>query len=267
MRMGVNLTRSADIPLVRRLHERGHIDYCEVLVDNFWTWSPQDLSHALPSIPIGLHIMQSSFIDGEIPRLAQITDKIKKFSDQLNPLYVSDHAARFFESGRPLLVLQELDYLKHAEVILNRIHLYVRQLGDKNFFLENFPSMFAIGRCQPHFFKVIQYECGVSPLFDISNAVLSRKNGIVDECQWLALTNQTTHFHLGGFSQSPDNSALFIDTHDAEIDGQSLAFIKKILNSRRDHEDCTLTIERDNQISLPNFVQDISRVKAALNEC
>ena len=57
MRLGFNFTLSDTHNLVRRLVAEKHIDFCELLIDNFLCAAPTDLAKTF-DCPVGFHIMK-----------------------------------------------------------------------------------------------------------------------------------------------------------------------------------------------------------------
>ena len=96
------------------------------------------------------------------------------FFECINPIYVSDHIARFSIDNLTLPILKEYDY-KEIEIAIKKISHWQDMLGS-NVFLENFPSLTSEGYGQPDFFKSIIDDTNCGLLFDISNAFVACKN-------------------------------------------------------------------------------------------
>jgi hypothetical protein len=207
--------------------------------------------------------MHTAALECSDQKLETISNRLKFFADSLNPLYVSDHLARFSAEGRPLPILQEADYNSESEKILEVLSRYQRMFGSQILF-ENFPSLFESGKEQVSFFENAAKEADIRPLFDISNAVVSRLNHVTHEDEWLNLARKVKHFHVGGFREAQDEKSIIIDSHDSPVAHEAVHFLKRCTSARPDLSQCTLTIEWDQNISEQNFKADIDMIRKEL---
>lgn len=60
MRIGFNFTRSEVLPIANKLLNDGHINYYEILIDNFLHLDPHELLATI-KCPVAFHIMRSRF--------------------------------------------------------------------------------------------------------------------------------------------------------------------------------------------------------------
>ena len=65
MRLGFNFTLPDTYDMVRRMNAEGHIDYVELLIDNFLCVPPSEMAEAFPC-PVGFHIMFSRFFESDL---------------------------------------------------------------------------------------------------------------------------------------------------------------------------------------------------------
>ncbi len=121
MLIGFNYTLGDTAPLVRKLLAGRHIDYVELLIDNFLAVPIEALMDGFAA-PVGFHIMFSKFIENDTPALERLAHRLRGLIDRLRPLYVSDHVARFSHNGRQLYHLAEIDYINDYSRVRERVY-------------------------------------------------------------------------------------------------------------------------------------------------
>lgn len=258
MRLGFNFTLGETTPLVRRLLAEGRIDYVELLIDNFLTLEPDAIAAAFPA-PMGFHIMFSRFIEAEEAALADMARRLRQLIDRVQPLYVSDHVARFSHQGRQLYHLAEIDYAADYEQVRRRVDNWQQLLGCQ-VLLENYPSILDGGRDAPRFFERLCRDTGAGVLFDISNAVCAHRNCGLPLDAWLPVIDASRHFHVAGYNLSILQPHLVLDTHDQPLSDDTLAFIERY-RTRFEHPGATLTYERDDAFVDRDIDADLKRLR------
>ncbi len=258
MRIGFNFTLGPTLELVQQLIAERHIDYCELLIDNFLQVPPAELAAAF-DCPVGFHIMFSKFLENDEATLVEMAARLRRYIEVLRPIYVSDHVARFTHEGRQLYHLAEPEYRRDYEAMRARVAWWQEQLGQR-LLLENYPSIMDNGRDAPWFFQQIARDTGAGVLFDASNAVCGQRNCGVDLTEWEPVIDATNHFHVGGYNASILAPTITLDTHDRALGADTLAFLERY-RDRFDRPGATLTYERDDQIEYDAIVQDLSALR------
>ncbi|MFY9658038.1 MAG: methanobactin biosynthesis protein MbnB [Methylocystis sp.] len=259
MRLGFNFTLGDTYEMVQRMIAEGHIDYCEILIDNFFCVPPAELAQAF-SCPIGFHIMFSRFFEDDPDTLRDFAQRMRGYIDALNPMYVSDHCAYFSHKGRRLFHIGEFDYTRDYEVARKRAEFWQNELGTK-VLVENYPSIMDGGHDGPEFFQKLQRDTGAGVLFDASNAVCANLNIGLPLEKWDPIVASTRHFHVAGYRLSMIEPYVQMDTHDVELSPETLSY----LTSRKDLFDkhgATMTYERDGDIDYDLIVADLLRLRA-----
>jgi len=259
MRLGFNFTLSDTYEMVQRLIAESRIDYVELLIDNFFCVPPSELANAF-SCPVGFHIMFSRFFENDRETLRDFARRLRPYIDALNPMYVSDHCARFSHQGRRLFHIGEFDYSRDYDEARERAEFWQAELGTK-LLIENYPSIMYGGVEQPEFFERLQREVGVGVLFDASNAVCAYGNIGVPLEKWDRIIASNRHFHVAGYSLSMIEPYVRMDTHGEALAPDTIEF----LSSRKDlfdKEGATITYERDNEINYDDIVADLIRLRA-----
>jgi len=271
MQLGFNFTLGPTFDVVQRLISEEKIDYCELLIDNFLHVPPEDLAAAI-DCPIGFHIMFSKFLENDLDTLTSMAERLRTFIDVLQPVYVSDHVARFTHEGRQLYHLAELDYAREYDAICERVIWWQTQLGQR-LYLENYPSILDSGRDAPAFFQRIVKDTGAGVLFDASNAVCGHHNCGVPLKDWEPVMAETPHFHVGGYNYSILEPKLVLDTHDGPLAEDTLAFLESYRHVF-DKPGATMTYERDENIEYDSIAADLTalrqvfeQVEGGVNEC
>lgn len=259
MRIGFNFTLGDTLPLVRSLLAAGRIDYVELLIDNFLAVPEEDLAAAF-AVPVGFHIMFSKFVEGDDAALDSLGRRLRRLIDVMNPLYVSDHVARFTHGGRQLYHLAEIDYAADYGRVRERVDGWQQRLG-RRLFLENYPSILDGGHDAPAFFERLCRDTGCGVLFDASNAVCAFQNCGVPLEAWDGIIEESRHFHTAGYNLSILQPHLVLDTHDRALSETTMAF----LESRRERFDtpgATMTYERDDRFDEADIAADLDRLRA-----
>ena len=259
MRLGFNFTLPDTYDMVRRMNAEGHIDYVELLIDNFLCVPPSEMAEAFPC-PVGFHIMFSRFFESDLNSLRDFARRLRPYIDALNPLYVSDHCAYFRDRGRKLFFLGEFDYSRDYEIARERAEFWQNELGT-HLLIENYPSIMDGGHEAPEFFEKLQQDVGSGVLFDASNAVCAYGNIGLPLEKWDRVIASNHHFHVAGYRNSMIEPYVRLDTHAEALAPDTIEF----LSSRRnlfDKEGATMTYERDNEIHYDDIVADLARLRA-----
>lgn len=263
MRLGFNFTLGDTAPLVRRLLTSGRIDYVELLIDNFLAVPPARLERELAEgfgVPVGFHIMFSKFIENDEPSLGNLARRLRALIERLNPLYVSDHVARFTHDGRQLYHLAEIDYASDYDQVRRRVDWWQDRLG-RRLFLENYPSILDGGHDAPVFYERLVRDTGCGVLFDASNAVCAHLNCGVPLEAWEGIIDGTPHFHTAGYNLSILQPHLVLDTHDRALSDATMAFLARC-RDRFDKPGATMTYERDDNFDEDDIAADLDRLRA-----
>jgi uncharacterized protein len=258
MRIGFNFTLADTYDLVQRMIAEKHIDYVELLIDNFLCVPPSELADAFPC-PVGFHIMFSRFFENDRETLRDFSKRLRPYIDALRPLYVSDHCAYFSHQGRRLFHIAEYDYLQEYDSAREKCEFWQNELGTK-LLIENYPSIMSGGQEAPEFFERLQREVGVGVLFDASNAVCASSNIGLSLDKWDGIVASNRHFHVAGYSLSMIEPYVRMDTHANELAPDTLEY----LSSRKhlfDKTGATITYERDNEIDYGDIVTDLIRLR------
>lgn len=259
MRIGFNFTLGSTMDLVQRLIRERRIDYCELLIDNFLQVPPAQLAAAF-DCPLGFHIMFSKFLESDVDYLEAMAERLHRHIEALQPLYVSDHIARFNHGGRQLYHLAEIDYDSEYRHVRDRVEYWQARLGQR-LHLENYPSLLGGGRAAPEFFARLIRETGAGLLFDVSNAICAQRNGVIAAEAWLPLIEAATHFHIAGYRESILAPKLTLDTHDAPLADDTLEFLARY-RTHFDKPGATLTYERDDRFDEAEIDRDLAALRA-----
>ncbi|MFC4158566.1 methanobactin biosynthesis protein MbnB [Chitinimonas lacunae] len=258
MQIGFNFTLGETLELVQRLIREGRIDYCELLIDNFLQVPPDELARAF-DCPVGFHIMFSKFLECDEATLHDLARRLRPYIALLQPIYLSDHIARFSHRGRQLFHLAEFDYVADYERARQRVALWQELLGQQVFF-ENYPSLLDDGLAAPGFFERLGQETGAGVLFDISNAVCAQRNCGLPLAAWQNVIASTRHFHVAGYSTAFIDERVAVDSHDRALAADTLAFLAQA-RGQLDKPGATLTYERDDQIDYESVAEDLARLR------
>ncbi|MGV8934295.1 MAG: DUF692 family multinuclear iron-containing protein [Gallionellaceae bacterium] len=260
MLIGVNLTSPKGLPVIQKLLSHGVVDFCEILIDNFLHVSPESIQEALGGAPIAFHIMWSRFLEKKPEELKLIGKYLRKWIQELHPLYVSDHLAQFTNNGRRLPLLAELNYQTAYAHTKARICDW-QEILEHSIAFENFPSTLDYEAKQVEFYDRLLADTGCEILFDVSNALVGERNCGVSPLLWMPLVNNVSWFHAGGFRMSDTTPSLAIDTHDAPLADATLEFIKHVMKRRENSIKGTLVIERDANIEYASWKDEILMVR------
>lgn len=261
MLIGVNWTSPSALPVIQSLIGDSRVSFCEILLDNFIHLDPADIRRAIGETPLSFHIMWSRFLERDESELRALAKILRLWIDEIGPLYVSDHLARFSIDGRTLPITAEIDYGDFSRT-LERL-VYWQELLGVQLLIENFPSARYNGHDQAAFYTQLLEAANCGLLFDISNAIVAKRNCGAEPNTWLDLIDASTHFHIAGFRQSDTQPALTIDSHDANLAKDSLALLADILERPGVDTQNTLVIERDANIGYQEWTNDIDSVYAA----
>lgn len=257
MQIGFNFTLTDTLGNVRRLIAEKRIAFCELLIDNFLHVPPAELASTF-DCPVAFHIMHSRFLESDPTFLDDLARRLRVYIDALDPIYVSDHVARFSHRNRELFHLGEIDYRSGYAQVRERVALWQDLLGRK-IHLENYPSIMEGAWDAPAFFEKLGRETGSGVLFDVSNAVCAHRNSGVPLDLWAPVVAGCTHFHVAGYSLSVSKPEITLDTHDTVLAPDTFAFLETIATSF-DKPEATLTYECDADLPYDSIAGDLARV-------
>jgi uncharacterized protein (UPF0276 family) len=210
------------------------------------------------------HIMNSQFLHRDAHGLSFIANKIQELKAILNPLYISDHLGLFFMDKLPLISMEEVFYHEEESFLFSKIHEF-QALLNMPLCIENYPSIFERGKFQKGFFEKLIDQKKIQLLFDISNAVVSQKNNVFEYSHWDELITHTKNFHIAGYNWSSTSPSLCIDTHDNKVSEESLTFLSEIKKQVSSDTIKTISIERDDNFIINDWIEDIQIVRETLN--
>ncbi|MEF3365281.1 methanobactin biosynthesis protein MbnB [Methylocystis sp. 9N] len=262
MLVGLNFTLGGTHEMVQRLVDEGHLDYCELLIDNFLQVPPDDLARHF-KCPIGFHVMFSKYLESDLDFLQDLAKRLRVLIDALRPLYVSDHMAYFTHRGRRLYHLGEIDYDADYDWVRRKVDIWQDLLGQK-LFIENYPSIMDGGWEAPAFFERLTRDTGAGVLFDASNAVCAFRNCGAPLELWDNVIASTPHFHIAGYNRTIIEPHFTVDSHDGDLAQDTLAFLKR-RRSLFDKPGATITYERDHNIDYDAIVADLARLRAVFS--
>lgn len=259
MRIGVNVTSPTNFPIAMALVRAGQADFCELLVDNFLHVPGAEIRRSFGDVPVSFHIMNSRFFERDAAQLDEMAARLRALIREVEPLYVSDHLARFTHDGRRTPMLLELDPERDYAEARARVAAWQERLGER-LYIENFPSVLGDGNDQAGFYGRLVAETGCGVLFDFCNAVVAELNTGYAAHRWLPAIRQATHFHTAGFRRTEGEPALVIDSHDSPIAPETLAFMRAFERERGGLTGLTLVVERDANIEFEQWAADIQAV-------
>ena len=233
MRIGVNVTSPTNFPIAVALVRAGHAQFLELLVDNF------------------LHVPGGALRAA----LDELAARLRALIRDVEPLYVSDHLARFTHDGRRLPMLAELDTERDYVAARTRLAAWQERLGER-LHVENFPSVLGEGNNQADFYARLVADTGCGVLFDFCNAVIAELNTGYPAQRWLPVVRDMPHFHIAGYRRTEGEPALVIDSHDSPIAEDTLAFLRAFARERGGLAGLTLVVERDANIDFAPWAAD-----------
>lgn len=262
MKIGINWTDPNSTSLIKKLTDESHIDFCELLIDNFLFIDPYQIQDFLGGAQNGFHIMQSRYMTRNFDELKSLASKIKNFVKILKPIYVSEHIIEQTYKGKELPSSEECDYQNNGLFMIGKCRQWQEMLDQKILF-ENFPSLKASGLYQISFFETLLNEINCGVLFDVSNAVVSSSNIKIELHEWKKLYLKCEHFHIGGHRKSETwekyNSNMLFDTHDTVLSDVSVSFMNSIFQENNSVK--SVIIERDDNRDESSIKHDIQKIR------
>jgi hypothetical protein len=261
MLIGINWTSPYNFKLISELAATGLVDFCEILIDNFFNYEPEQIKEALPLQFCAFHIMNSHFLERSTNEMEIYAAQIKRMAKVLNPLYVSDHIGKFSLDGRLFPFMNEINYENFFEKFKKDAISWSSML-EVPVYYENFPSLCPQKERQTDFYLNMQNKLSshANILFDFSNAIIAEKNGCEAAYEWIEIAKKTSHFHVGGYEQG-GRTKYYVDSHNKPLSVDTINFIKKfkpyVLN-----ESATIVVERDFNLNFDEWYNDIEAIKA-----
>ena len=259
--IGINFTGGQSYSSIRSLIDAGHIDYVELLIDNFLHLDPREIAKSFPC-PVAFHIMQSRFLERREEELNYISRKITQLSDALRPIYISDHIAIFKHNNISFYQLSEINYAI-GTIYYDKIRRWQDMIGD-TLYLENYPSLLDGAHEAPIFFEQVSQRTGCNVLFDISNAVCASRNTGADIDDWKNIISKTPHYHVAGYTPAPSDNNILIDSHAEQISPETEDFIHRYAHDFF-RDKTTITYERDGNFDYDLIVKDLKNLRSKLN--
>jgi methanobactin biosynthesis cassette protein MbnB len=259
MQIGFNFTLGKTYEMVQRMLAEGHIDFCELLIDNFFKVPADELARSF-ECPVGFHIMFSRYIESDIEYLEDMAKRLRGYIDAMQPLYVSDHIACFTHRGQRLFHLGEIDYRTEYERVRERVERWQDLIGER-LLLENYPSIMDGGWHAAEFYERLARETGAGVLFDASNAVCALLNCGAPLEAWDNVIASTSHFHVAGYDFSIMEPHVVVDTHDGNLSPETIGFLER-RRSAFDKPSATMTYERDANIDYDSIVVDLRQLRS-----
>jgi uncharacterized protein (UPF0276 family) len=177
----------------------------------------------------------------------------------MQPIYVSDHIARFTHASRRFYHLGEIDYKTEYDLVRSRVEFWQDLIGQR-LYLENYPSIMDGGWDAPAFYERLTQETGAGVLFDASNAVCAFRNCGAPLELWESAISATPHFHVASFNFSMIEPHILVDTHDGKLAEDTIAFLKR-RRSAFEKPSATMTYERDVNIDYDSIVADLQQLR------
>lgn len=262
--IGINWSSCHDSKIIRKIIDSESIDFCEILIDNFFHLDLYEIKSFLSGKKVTFHIMNSRYLEKEIKDLAIYADKIKKAADILNPLYISDHLGRFSHNNRLFPKMLEINYGVNKEIICDKLLAWKNLLGSI-VYIENNASFFSSCVKPSEFFDYLLSETGCGLLFDFSNAIVSEKNKVAEKEDWINMAINTSHFHVGSYRKSSYYDA-YLDTHDGLVCNDTLLFMEDVFVQSKNLNESTFVIERDANLDITQWKKDIEKVRSLIND-
>ncbi|MDO4426585.1 MAG: DUF692 family protein [Moraxella sp.] len=261
-KIGVNWTGIRDLESLEFMTSNGHIDFIEILIDNFLNCEPKSILDTIKDIPCAFHIMNSRFIDNDISNLSSMAKSINFLKKELNPIYVSDHLGKFYYKEFTLPQMLEVDYQNDSKKIFEKLSIW-QDLLECEIFLENYPSIFRQPVGQAEFFEHLINATNCGLLFDISNAIISESNTGYAISSWDKIAKSTSHFHIAGYAPCGIENEFLVDTHDCEISDVGLKWTEHFLRTTTSNK-ITISVERDGNFNNSEWLSDIQRVREVI---
>lgn len=255
--IGINFTGGQSYSSIMSLIDEGHIDYVELLIDNFLHLNPTEIAKKFPC-PVAFHIMQSRFLEQGEEELKYISSRITQMSEAFQPLYISDHIALFEHNGTNFYQLAEINYAI-GSIYFDKIRRWQDMLGH-TLYLENYPSLLDGSYEAPTFFEHISKKTECNVLFDISNAVCASRNTGADIDDWKNVISKTLHYHVAGYTPAPSDNNILIDSHSEQISSETEIFIDRYADLFF-RENTTITYERDGNFDYDLIVEDLNSLR------
>lgn len=264
MFIGINWTSSNTSNLICEIAKNIKVDFCELLIDNFLLYEPEVIKEVLPTHKCAFHIMHSHFLHRDLNDLIEYANRIKKAANILEPIYISDHIGIFEHGKRRFPIMQEVTYDGFFEFFKQKAYIW-SELLEYRIYYENYPSFEPQPLRQVEFLSQVQNELKTHAniLFDFSNAIIAEKNGCEKAVEWKEVALKTKHFHVGGY-EKPNNLNYYLDSHNQAISDTSLKLLAEFENILC-NVDSTLTIERDSNLKIKDWQEDIKMVRGLNN--
>lgn len=245
-------------------------EWLEVISENFFTWSqcpaPRSLTNLLKirkDFPIAMHGVSLSL--GSTDPLSQTYLKsLKKLTDQVQPLWISDHLSWTSYEGQHLHDLLPLPYTEEAiRHVVERIKQVQDFIGER-ILLENLSSYVEFESSEMpewQFLSEIAHRADCGILLDVNNVYVSSRNHGFDPIQYLENIplERVGQIHLAGHSVV---GKYLIDTHDAPVCPEVWELYRW---TTQNLGAVTTMIERDKNIpALGDLIKELGQAKAIL---
>lgn len=263
-KVGINWTGVRDLESLEFMVSENHIDFIEILIDNFLSCDVSSLLDVTKDTPCAFHIMNSRFLDNDINNLISMSKSINLLRKELNPIYISDHLGKFYYKDFTLPQMLEVDYALDKNKALEKVSIW-QDLLDCQLLLENYPSIFSQEVGQSDFFEELIKETNCGLLFDISNAIIAESNIGYSISNWDNLAKNTNHFHIAGYAPCGIEDVFLVDTHDCQISESGFNYTEYFLKNRQESK-VTISVERDSNFNIAEWLSDIKKIRSIIND-
>ncbi|WGL60241.1 DUF692 domain-containing protein [Pigmentibacter sp. JX0631] len=216
-------------------HQMSNLPVLEVMADNYMTLEGGPALYHLDKIRertktvmhgVGLNIANAFSIDREY------CYNLKKLSDRLNPLVISDHLCFSASPTHNSFDLLPIPFNEETEKLLvNNIHI-VQDILQRQLCLENISSYVSYNNndfTEIEFLNSLCKKTGCGILLDINNIYVSAKNHKFSAITELKKVNPNyvKQYHLAGHSAMDD---FLFDTHDNLVCSEVWSLMQSALN-------------------------------------
>ena len=250
---------------VKQLLKDKSIDFVEILIDNFLFCDPNSIRDTFGNSQVAFHIMRSHFIERRTDELLSIGKSLRRFNQIIQPMYISDHLAKFYHNNLPLPFIAEIDYKNNIFMLFKKIKLW-QEILEAKILLENFPSIMEYGVDQPFAFRSIMKETDCGLLFDVSKAVIASKNLGLDIEIWGDIVKSIQNFHAAAYAvQVVGDYVYCIDTHDGILADDTINWVQEFVSKNPNSERKTLVFEYDDNINHAVWQKQLGKLRCFLS--
>ena len=217
--VGVGL-RHTHFPYLETISDQ-QVDFFEIISENFMNTKGRPrkiLDHVRSLHPIAMHGVSLSVASSD-PLNTHYIKKIKDFSEEIDPVIISDHLCWTGGSAHNLHNLLPFPYTKESlDHVCDRVN-QVQEILGRSLCLENLSAYLEFNENdfdEIEFMNQLCKRTGCGILFDFNNLYVNSKNLGFDASKELDRVNFSfvKQIHLAGFS---DFGTHLFDTHSREV--------------------------------------------------